>query len=874
MTRRVRGGLALAGAALVLAGLLVWWQEAPSPARLDTAEAWLEVRVVGLNGEPARGARVELEVAAAKTGARPPKPLASDADAAGLARVGPLPAGAARVRVTAAHAARHEQALALLAGPNALEVKLVPEAPLTGTVVDETGATLAGALLQATAAAKPSSAPSSPASTFEARSDAAGRFRFEHLPAGTYALQASAERHELAVVPAVSAPAREPVEVVLPRTAVLHGEVLDDKGQPASEATVTIAGSGIWPPKALTTDARGQFEVSPLPGGVYELRARRATFASAPQEGVIVEPGGKAFVRLALEPGTSLRGRAFDAETGTALRGVAVTVGEDALSSVPSHATTAADGTFAIEGLRALPHRVWMHAPGYVPIAGDPITPRDQPYEFPLRRSAVLSGVIVDETNHPVANADLEVSGTTDSGQPVRVSAVVTPTLALGRPAMPLVPPTGDSLGVTVGAVPKIPLVAPPAAGSDPRALTPEVGFRSDAAGHFRIEGVPPGRVQVAARRAGFAVGRSPLRDVRSGEEVADLRIVLPLGGTLLGRVLDARGFPLPSVRLQLDIAGEPAPRVTLSGEDGRFEFAAVRGACSVTAFPLSGAPVRQAVEVASGERQEVSLVVGGETRTLAGRVVDGRGFPISGALVRVDLAGAAAGSPPRTASSASDGTFQLGSLPPPPYRVQVEHPDYATAQLRAAAPAAGEELTIALSAGARVTGLVLDQMSNDGIAGAAVRLRAAGAKEVLSARTDARGQFEFRNVSLGSYEVFADAPLHTSARGRATVSQPGSSEVDPLVLQPAGAVSGDVVDRIGVPVFNAEVALGQPPAWSKSVRTDHRGHFTLNGVAPGDQRISARHAQAGASAAPVPVRVYPRQESPGLVLRLAGRLE
>jgi hypothetical protein len=178
----------------------------------------------------------------------------------------------------------------------------------------------------------------------------------------------------------------------------------------------------------------------------------------------------------------------------------------------------------------------------------------------------------------------------------------------------------------------------------------------------------------------------------------------------------------------------------------------------------------------------------------------------------------------------------------------------------------------VTLRAGVRLSGLVIDRMTNDGIAGARVRLRAAGARESLSARTDDHGRFEFRNILPGNYDVFADDDRHVSARARTVVTDLEQRELDPLVLQPAGLVSGDVVDRLGAPVFNAEVTTGSPPAWERAARTSHDGHFRIAGVVPGDQQVSARHAEAGASAIPVPVRVYPNQESPGLVLRLSGQ--
>ena len=752
---------------------------------------------------------------------------------------------------------RHALDLTLAPGTRRIDVQLEPAVALDGVVEDETAAPIAGAALEL----RPESGGVLIA---DAISDAHGRFHIGDVRAGAYALAARAELHELAVVPSQRAPASD-VHVVLQRTSVLRGEVLEVDGKPARGAAVTIAGSGVWPPKTIGTDDDGRFALTPVPAGVYELRATRASFTSAPQEGVTVLPAAEAVVSLQLEPGASVRGRVFDAQSGEALRGVAITIGEDALSSVPSRATTDAEGRFAIEGLRHLAHRLWIHAPTYVAINGDPITPRDEGYELPLRRSATLAGIVLDESAQPIADAELEVTGTTDTGVRVQVSPVVEPGAMANRPAIPIVAPNGDNLGVTFGSVPKIPLLALPGVVSS-AASAP--GFRSDAGGLFRIEGVPPGHVQLVVRRPGFALAQSALREVRSGEQVEDLRVVLSRGGRLLGRIVDAQGLPLSAVRVQIEVSGEPSARVTLTSDDGRFEVDALRGACSVTAFAMSGVAVREQVDIASGEQRELVMTFAGEARTLNGRVLDVRGFPIGGAQVRVEAENTR--SPvSRSTTSAPDGTFHATGLPAPPYRVRVEHADYAPVATRAVSLDAQKEITVTLRAGVRVTGLVLDRMTNEGVASARVRLRTAGGREALTARTDDHGKFEFRNILPGNYEVLADHDQHVSARAKALVTEVGSRELDPLVLQPAGTVSGDVVDRLGAPVFNAEVATGNPPAWERGVRTGHDGHFRISGVIPGDQQVSARHAQAGASATPVPVRVYPSQESPGLVLRL-----
>lgn len=868
----VRARAVWLGVALLAAAAWAVWagrERAPGPGPAPGSLApSLKVRVLapGRAG-PAAGAAITLLAGG--------RSFAATADVTGLGLFpGPLPSGAGELEARAQGAAYTRQKVALRAGLNAAAIVLAEEALLRGVVVDETGATVGGASVVvseeegAAAASAPGVAPEGEATGLaSARSDDQGEFVVRGLAAGRYAVSASAPLHERAVLPSVPAPSAEPARVVLVRTSELRGLVRGLDGAPLPGATVVAAGSGLWPPRRLTSDAQGRFALSPLPAGIYELRASSADAVSAPREGLLLEPASALEVELPLIAGARLSGRVLDEDDGTPLAGAELEVIEDALTATPARAVADADGRFAVSPLRAVRQRVWVRAPGYVPLVGASFVPGTTPQRIALSRAGVLEGVVVDESGAPVVGAQLEVIGKSTRGAPVHV---VGPALELGATSVP--PPATDSLAVTSGPIPKVPLVPlPVAAGDDPSALLGGLGFLSEAGGRFRIEGVPAGRFELVARMVGYASSRSAPLELGAGKTSSGLRVVLARGVAIAGRVVDARGFPAPGVRIELVLAGEPIARVTLSAPDGAFAFEAVRGQGLLAAYPTGAPAVQQQVDLRGSGRQEVTLQLGGDTRSLQGRVVDARGFPIESAVVRVRALDPR--SPEARATTVGrDGMFTISGLPAPPYRVEAEHPSFAPTVLSSVSPALGSELQVELRPGASLRGQVRDALSSEPIAAAAIQLTRPGQppSQVL---TDASGSFELRNLSADNYTLIVRHPPHVGARVEVAVRAGEERVLDAFSLQPGGDVSGDVVDRFGAPVGGAEVALGDPVQWSGSTRTDATGHFQLAGVAPGEQRLWARHRQAGELAVPVRVRVYARQESPGLVLRLPDAL-
>ena len=828
-------------------------------------------------------------------------------DASGHAQLAQLPSGALRVLVNHAGHARALIDAVITDGRGSARVVLTAGARLVGVVLDESGAPIHGA--QITLRPEPQDVGDSsqplPASDeraappWTAESGEDGGFTIDTLmPGAPVRVEVAAAGYETASRRAVLLRTRpQPIRLVLRRTGTIAGVVRGVGGAVVAGASVMLAGSGVWPQRSVETDATGAYRIAGIPAGVYELRAARAELVAEPREGVELAPGATVSADFELTRGATLHAVVVDADADQPLSGAEVVVAEEALAFAPRAARSGADGEVSVVGLRVRQHTCAVRAEGFVAMAALPCTPGETALRFALRRAASLSGTVIDAQGMPIRGAQIEVTGTTDLGEPVALSGnalAFRSALFDAQIAGPtLLRPAGE-LGVTLGGVPPIPLAATMLAASGldatardarsdadasveggPTTLT--TAFGTDANGHFRISNVPPGRIQLIARHLAYAVAVTSPRVMLAGAQIDDVEIVLVDGGVIDGRVTDARGFPVEAIRVELLAAREPYPRVLLAGADGRFEFRGVVGTATLTAFPASAPPVRVQVVVASGATVPVTLALEADVVVLHGRVVDGRGFPVAGARVKVRSLRSRTPMSQAT-DSADDGTWTLEGMPTPPYSVEADHPDYAVTLLPRVNDARAE-VRLALVPGAAIRGVVNDGFSGLGIAGAHLRLTAGATTFETDTRAD--GSYEIVRVPAGRHVIAASHSAYVPAQIDAVlamrVRELADIDAPALTLQAGGTLSGDVVDALGATVSGAEVvaaAAGVAPDWSHPARTDPQGRFTLVGVPAGELWPSARHPAAGEARARYASRIRAGEETPGVVLRLPERFD
>lgn len=772
--------------------------------------------------------------------------------------------------------ARFAQSI-VLQGDRELRVPLPEGATVRGVVVDDLGAAVEGAQIQLEREDGAAPLP------WTATSDGEGRFAIDTLWTGAHRLAVRASGHARIARAGVD-PSDEALRLTLERVGLVAGRVMRPDGDPAPGAEVVIAGSGLWPARRAHTDADGRFRFPEVPPGVYEVRAFAGEQVAEPRRGLLVEAGGRSLLTFALQDGVRLSGIVRDADTREGVEGAEITVATEALDAAPRVATSGEGGRFLVSGLPAgVVQTVSVFAEGYVPVTAVEHGP-GEPLEVSLVRGAVLAGVVLDADRRPVPNATVEVLGEDEARQPISLGAGRGFRSAVfgaheAQTTQTQAGPAPMALEVTGGPVPPIPVAPMGASGATELAFAPlpetalehryADAHRTDEFGRFRITGVPPGHVQVLARRPDLAPASTPRLFVAAGGERDDIELILPPAGRLVGRVLDDRGRGLDGILVEVRSDALPHPRVTFSDARGRFELDGVVGELTVTALPHGRPAARARAEVISGEETEVELALEEALHTLAGRAVDAGGFPLAG--VQLTVSSLRADAPHRrTLWSGDDGTFSLPGLPAPPWRLEALQPGFAPARLDLFEPA--DDVRVTLDRGAEISGSLLDDRTGEPVQARVELLRDDLPPERLATRTDADGAFRFERARAGLWTLRVTSedhlPHEADFRLEARGGQPRDRALRPIRLTPGSRLEGTVVDALGAPVARATVRVDDHAA-----TTDGEGHYVLRGLSPGEVVAVASHPAAGEAETDA-TRLYEGRETLGVVIHLPERFD
>lgn len=768
--------------------------------------------------------------------------ITASAGTDGRIALGPVPPGTLGLRVSAAgHVERTAEAAVTASGRTVDlgDVTLDDGLAIRGRVRDAARNPVAGATVRATLSGGEEGPP-------EVEVDAKGAFVVSGLAAGRYDVRAEATG--FAWGQAVADAGGTPVTIVLVTAGAVTGRVVDAAGAAVDDARIEVespdaSGSRRFE-STRSSEGDGAFTLRDLAPGAYALVARASGRGEASMSGVRVRAGATTSLgTITLPAGGVVRGSVVDSE-GRGIPGATVSVDrEGARRRRLNEAQTDSTGAFEVTGVPAGVMRVVANHPSYA--EGPPITTEVDPEKEPVPVRVVL------------------LRGGTIEGRVTRRD---------GRP-------------FTAG---RVALVTPQKrmSGQTPAAIAGD--------GSFRIEHVPPGRVEVTVMAftpgdpVVFGGGEDVLssvasRDVEVREEETvrvdlALRDVVVAGRVTRGRqpaagvaigFMDARGgtgMTGDGLRPPAPDSGPP-PMNAVSREDGAYELVIFTpGRHSVVAAIGAQTLPGRDVDVPDAERFEYDFEIG--SATVSGVVVDADGgAPVPGASLFAQRQEPDEWS--ATAEAGPDGRFSL-SIEPGDYRLRVRAKDRQPVDMPLSVGAAGvSDLRIDMQRGLTISGRVLDAAGRP-VPGLAIAALDAPAAYGIRATVLGDGSFLIAGLAEKPYRlVCGSAALGYAVRDGVKA---GGDPVT-LRLRPGGRIAVRVVDTAGQPVVGATAFLARldgfaTQAISEGPRpTDDAGMASLSSP---EGLVTVRVAGNGGDAAMETVAVR-AGETAALTITLVG---
>lgn len=457
---------------------------------------------------------------------------------------------------------------ALVVAPGAVaggvDLELMPNARIAGRVVDGRGDPVADATVRCAAG------------ECAAATSADGRFAID-VPPGRATLRAAAGdrvSRDFAVRGIEPGAEIDGVELVVDRPARIAGTVVDRRGAPVARGAVAAWRGGAVVGRAEV--AGGAFSLAGLPAGTVALVASAPGHGPSAPRAVDLSPGEEARVALVLAAPARIAGRVVDpaghpvagarvvavAPAPAASRGEAAAARgapADAPITPVAEAESGADGRYVLQDLGAGPYDLQAVRAGWAPGRRARVAAPADGIDLALQPGGGVAGA-VSAAGQPIAEFTVDLAPLSRYG------------------------------GGPVGAARAVRFVAPD--------------------GHYRVDGLEPGRYELAVSAAGFGTVVRP-QLVVAPAAFADGSVELVAEATIAGRVTDAAtGRPLAGA--EVAVAGRAVECGVHAAADGAYRIDGVApGRYDVRArHPGYVDRVQRGVDVVAGGVHEVDFAL------------------------------------------------------------------------------------------------------------------------------------------------------------------------------------------------------------------------------------------------------------------------
>lgn len=693
-----------------------------------------------------------------------------------------------RVLVTASGFSPAEKRF-VMAGSDGVDFSLAIGGELVGTVVDIGGKPIAGALVRVFRASgtedlieKIQEMALPPLEWRE--TDATGSFAFDSLGGESeyrvHAAAAGFQERDIQKV-RVETGQRAQLEISLDPGNTIRGVVYSPAGTVLEGARCRVhpvsGTQPVSPPSdfdddSVLTDASGSFVFDTLGAGVHRLVVSHELYATFVESRA--QPADE-ILTIHLTEGSAISGTVSDAVTQEPIPGAKVTVHD--LGGEQKEGMSDASGAYFVRGISVQPRgttNINVEAEGYQRISNFKVEVEEgsvtAAQDFELERNGTVRGIVVDANGRPLEGVRISARRTHDT------NAVV----------------------VNVGEM-----------------------TTSGADGSFAVGQVEPGEETfLEGSHRNFLNSRSEPFGITPGQEIAGIELVMKVGGSVTGRVIDEQGNPIADAivgaRDDVMIEVNPAslPNKAYTDASGTFtlgrleagELTLISAAKGYLMVEVTGLEV---IEGHTAPPVEIRMTAGAH---IAGTVRNSLGEPIIGA--RVTVIDTSAGLKKLTTSTDTNGQYRFDELGYYPVEVEAEAAGYSKVRLFEQ-PVNHDGIDFVLEAFGSIRGKVYTQ-SGESLRAFSVSPRLVDVDGRAKARVPAMtvnnesGDYQFDGLQPGIYEVMIGAPGYAPATLENVVVQSSRvTELPVTYLGEGGRISGTVYDaRTGEPVAGATVTV------------------------------------------------------------------
>jgi hypothetical protein len=698
---------------------------------------------------------------------------------------------------------------------------------IAGLVLAEDGTPVRGANVRLASALTISGLSAEPS----AITDATGGFDFGAQPAAVYFVVAELPRltgalQRLDLRDSTASPPPDQLRLVLHACdASIHGTIRDTAGGVVPGALVARGEGALTTNAGAEADDNGTYELC-VPAGGAGVMVKADGYAAISDR---VNVFGRTRRDFAMSPGTSVVGRVVRADDRSAIAGAIIELrpadprNQGALLSASSDA----EGRFHFDGVAPGRHEITVRAArlattspvGVIAEIGQP--PEEVVCE--LAETLTVSGKVTETASGtPVAGLTVRLMSPAELRQGLHAISQPDGSFVIDHvfPGEYLAgveryrddkPPTKvkvegtDVSGVVLEVERRATISGHVLHGGKPvhgaRVRAGTISWtESDHDGRYTLRGLTAGtyRVYAESHRVG-AFTSGPSVTVAQAEQKTGIDVELELSGSIAGIVVDQNDAPVGGVFLSFSLLRGRDFGSATTADDGSFSARSLSGGGEYVyevrqrdGSPLSYPPT-------TGKRHPPIAVLDGQTHvtgmrikirlerfSIAGRITDAAGKPVSDATVRAVPAEAGWYRMP-TATSDEAGAFTIRDLPAGTYSVQ-------------ASAARGDAREEHVAVGRTDVALRLVELG--GIDGTLQGF--ATTPDVIAYRVDDRGgrhravvtgsTFQLRNLAAGEYRLAATSASESSYVR--VVVPPGTTKQVTLTKQQAGIIVGTVVDE------------------------------------------------------------------------------